>query len=120
MADIGALLPPRYSLFHNGILESRLIVGIGFPADTAELVAQDVRDHYGTALVPSRTEFYSLNVEHEFLNDLAVDFFNRTLRSSQSFTLWSWLHKEPYLLFKRFIREHHLVNLPAENGSLHS
>lgn len=111
MADIGALLPPRYSLFHNGLLESKLIVGVGFPADIAQLISQEIREYYVTALVPSRTEFYSLNVEHEFINDLATDFFNRTLKAPQSLSFWSWLQKEPRLLAKHFVRKHYIITL---------
>ena len=83
MADIGVLLIPRYSLFHNGIAEGRMVIGVGFPSDLASLIFEDISSYYHRVLVPTRTEFYSLDVEHEFVNHLAIDFLQRSLKRDQ-------------------------------------
>lgn len=101
MADIGLLIIPRYSLFHNGKREARITIAIGFPADVAKLIFDKINRYYFDALVPSRTEFYSEDVEHEFVNSLAIDFFKRNLEGKRM----KWITKDLTHLFRHYIKK---------------
>jgi dienelactone hydrolase len=74
MADIAILAFPKYQLFHNGLQDA------SFPTDKAELIFSDIKNQYENNYHKNRVEFWATDVDHEFVNDLAVDFFERSLK----------------------------------------
>jgi len=103
MADIGILIAPRHSLYHNGEQEGKAVIGVGFPADVAKIIHNDIKQTYHKLLIPSRTQFQSLNIEHEFVNRLAIDYLNQTF-SNIDHPLKSWLTKDLPILVENNIK----------------
>lgn len=100
MAKIGMLLVPRFSLFHNGLLEGVILAGGGFPPDTAKLIHDDIRNYYLRVFAPLKTEFKSRNVEHVFVNDLAIEFLDKTLNKENKF----WIINDLEFLLKYYYK----------------
>jgi dienelactone hydrolase len=103
MADIGALIPPRYSMFHNGRDEGRVIIGSGFPADAGQTIHTFIEMYYAKALVPSRTKFYTVDIEHYYVLDIAKEYFKDTLLENNNYVL-KWFSEDLPIFAKRALK----------------